>query len=245
MKKRILSLALVVVMVALAAVGSLAYFTDKDSKTNTMTFGSVDISVSEMAYQNGKFVSISNPNEAGKLYPIANNKGVNLFNKWVSTTVASTSDSAYIRTIVLIEKNDNLAIDYVNEGGANCCFPGIHFAADGITNGATHKVSGVTYHTCKEGGHLTEAVNVDGNEYWVVWFVDAEETAIPANEALSSLLGVHMDKNITQEQADGWGEDGVQVLVLSQAIQADGLSHAEAMTALGEVTAANLAAWIE
>lgn len=47
MKKRILSIALVVAMVAILAAGSFAYFVDTDSKDNTFTVGNVDIKLTE------------------------------------------------------------------------------------------------------------------------------------------------------------------------------------------------------
>lgn len=47
MKKKILSIALVVAMVAVIAAGSLAYFTDEDSKDNVFTVGNVDITLTE------------------------------------------------------------------------------------------------------------------------------------------------------------------------------------------------------
>lgn len=47
MKKKILSIALVVAMVAVIAVGSLAYFTDKDNADNVFTVGNVNITLTE------------------------------------------------------------------------------------------------------------------------------------------------------------------------------------------------------
>lgn len=52
MKKKILSIALVVAMVAVIAAGSLAYFTDKDSKDNVFTVGNVDITLTEPNWDN-------------------------------------------------------------------------------------------------------------------------------------------------------------------------------------------------
>jgi len=46
-KKKIVSLCLVVCLLAIAAMGTLAYFTDEDSKTNTFTTGDVQIEVRE------------------------------------------------------------------------------------------------------------------------------------------------------------------------------------------------------
>ena len=47
MKKKIVSLALAVCLIAIAAVGTLAYFTDKDAETNTFTVGNVAIDLIE------------------------------------------------------------------------------------------------------------------------------------------------------------------------------------------------------
>lgn len=47
MKKKIVSLALAVCLIAIAAVGTLAYFTDTDKATNTFTMGNVDIDLKE------------------------------------------------------------------------------------------------------------------------------------------------------------------------------------------------------
>ena len=47
MKKKILSIALVVAMVAVIAAGSLAYFTDTESADNVFTVGNVDITLTE------------------------------------------------------------------------------------------------------------------------------------------------------------------------------------------------------
>ena len=47
MKKKIVSLALVVALIAIAAMGTLAYFTDEDAETNTFTVGNVQIDLIE------------------------------------------------------------------------------------------------------------------------------------------------------------------------------------------------------
>ena len=47
MKKKILSIALVVAMIAVVAAGSLAYFTDNDSAKNVFTVGNVSIDLTE------------------------------------------------------------------------------------------------------------------------------------------------------------------------------------------------------
>ena len=47
MKKRIVTIALVVALVAIAAVGTLAYFTDTDEAINTFAVGNVKIELIE------------------------------------------------------------------------------------------------------------------------------------------------------------------------------------------------------
>lgn len=56
MKKKILSIALVVAMVAVIAAGSLAYFTDKDSAENNFTVGNVDIQLNEVFEKDSKLL---------------------------------------------------------------------------------------------------------------------------------------------------------------------------------------------
>jgi len=250
--KKLVALVLVAVLAITSVVGgTLAYFTDDEKAKNTMVVGNVEINIDEWKYEEGwkdfendKFV----------LYPIENEQGINLFNKSVRTYNTSPSeDDAYIRSFVLIEKNDLLTEEHVNEGGADCCFPGIHFAYDNNPAAPyTSSKDGRQHYASKPAGSLDETVTVDGNEYWVAWYVEAQERAIPYDAALSSLHSVYMDKNITQEQVAGWytykngqlEEDKVDIIVFSQGIQAEGLTHAEAMTALGEVTKANVESWI-
>lgn len=50
MKKKIISIALVVAMIAIIAAGSFAYFTDNKAKTNTFTVGNVSIDLIESTF---------------------------------------------------------------------------------------------------------------------------------------------------------------------------------------------------
>lgn len=82
MKKKIVSLALVVALIAIAAMGTLAYFTDTDDATNTFTTGDVAIDLTEAVVEpdeKGNLVAtnerqdvLENEEESydyGKLYP--------------------------------------------------------------------------------------------------------------------------------------------------------------------------------
>ena len=67
MKKRIVTIALVVALVAIAAVGTLAYFTDTDEATNTFAVGNVEIKLIEQQRGENGLVPFE---QNKKLYPI-------------------------------------------------------------------------------------------------------------------------------------------------------------------------------
>ena len=242
MKKKILAMCLVVALAATAIVGgTLAYFTDTEKATNTMVIGNVEINIDEWQYGDNGWEDYED--EEFVLYPLENEQGISLYNKSVRTyNTSSSKDDVYMRSIILIEKNDYLSADHINEG--DCCVPGLHFAYDKNDERYTSSKDNRLHISAKEGGTLAETVTFNGNEYWVVWYVAYDEGTIPHNAALSSLHSVWMDKNIEQDDLTGWGTDGVQVVAFSQAIQSEGLTHAEAMAALGEVTVANVETWV-
>jgi predicted ribosomally synthesized peptide with SipW-like signal peptide len=102
MKKKILALALVVAMLAVAIVSaSLAYFTDEDYATNTFTVGEVDIDLQEdfgnTPGENDGIDDTDNTKE--NFYPgVAVNKDV-----WVVNT-STTGNDAYVRVHVAFPK---------------------------------------------------------------------------------------------------------------------------------------------
>ena len=99
MKKKIVSLALVASLLALVIVGgTLAYFTDTESATNTFVVGNVDITLSEPAWQGGATSTIQNI-QPGITYakdPTVKNTGINdayirvnvTLNKWAEFAAA-------------------------------------------------------------------------------------------------------------------------------------------------------------
>ena len=248
MKKKILAMCLVVALAATAVIGgTLAYFTDDEQATNTMTIGNVQINIEEnVKNAEGKYEQYVD--DSFVLYPVANDtvyKDLNAhYNKVVRTFNTSPSkDDAYIRTIVLFEKNDSLDDTFVGDP-CECGIPGLHFAyVNAAGSGAC--VDGKSSRGSKSN-LLADTVTINGEEYWVVVFTDAEEKAIPYDDSLHTLNAVWMDKNITSEQTAGWGEDGkVDIIVFSQGIQSYDLTHAEAMAALGEVNQTNLTSWLD
>ena len=249
-KKKIFALCLIICLLATAVVGgTLAYFTDNEQATNTMVIGNIAIDIDEYTYMDedgdGEPEWDVFGDDEFTLYPIKNELGITHYNKMVYTAnVSESQDNAYIRNIVLIEANDALIEGYpnfANEGA--CCFEGIHYGYHKATEPVTSSVDDKVYYGSKIFEVLDEPVVVDGEKYWVVAFVEAQERAIPYDAALYSLHSVWMDKNIVNEQVAGWGEQ-VEVIVFSQGIQATGLTHAEAMAELGEINESNLQSWI-
>ena len=64
MKKKILSIALIVALIAIMVSGTLAYFTDNDKVTNTFTIGSVEIDLWENGAEAGESMTM------GQLIPV-------------------------------------------------------------------------------------------------------------------------------------------------------------------------------
>ena len=219
MKKKILTLCLVVALAATAVIGgTLAYFTDTEQVDNTMVIGNVEINIEELAYVDGAYKSFED--DEFTLYPIEDEKGILSYNKMVYTfNTSSSKDDAYIRTIVLFECNDDIPDGTVS----------LRYSNDTTS-------SKIVAENIK--------VQIGEEKYNAVVFVAADEKAIAYDKSLNTLVSVWMDKNVTSEQIKGWGEDGrVDIKVLSQGIQAEGLDHAAAMAALGEVNETNLVKW--
>ena len=91
MKKKIVSLALAVCLIAIAAVGTLAYFTDKtETKVNTFTFGNVNITLTEPEWKQPETVQ---PGQTYAKDPTITNVGAN--DAWVRMDVTVSDWAAF------------------------------------------------------------------------------------------------------------------------------------------------------
>ena len=68
MKKKVLSVALVVALIAIMVSGTLAYFTATDEVTNTFTIGSVDIEILEDFQEPDTMIPVVTPDESDPNY---------------------------------------------------------------------------------------------------------------------------------------------------------------------------------
>ena len=213
MKKKILSLCLVVAL-ALTAIGgaTLAYFTDTDAKTNTFTIGNVEIRIDEMMEaENGEWVEYQDQ----KLFPIDHAKTT--FNKLVET-VNTGSEDAYIRTFVTCPKDmyDYLGLGFNKQDAV-------------LTNDEGKNMYSLT--KWSDVGTFT----INGEETSV--FLCEYKGIVKSGESVLSLSKVWLYDNVTNELVKSFNltEGAFMVEVASQAIQAENLSYEEAMDELGAI----------
>lgn len=91
MKKKILALCLVAALAFIAVAGaSLAYFTDKDAKTNTFTLGNVDIELNEESWEEPEAVA---PGIEYDKDPVVENTGAN--DAWIRVDVTLSDAAAF------------------------------------------------------------------------------------------------------------------------------------------------------
>ena len=122
MKKQILTLGLVAVLSAAAAIsGTLAYFTDKEVKTNKFTVGNVDIDLKEEHWDPDKATHVY-PGQVLEKDPVVTNIGSNDCYVRVEVTnlkqFGTEGDIVYIST----EKKDGKTVDVEGKLGANWVF---------------------------------------------------------------------------------------------------------------------------
>ena len=214
-KRKILTLAMALCMVAILAVGgTMAYFTDEDAKTNTFTVGNVDIHIDETMIEDGEEV----PYEDHELHPVDQSKAP--FNKMVYT-VNDGSEDAYIRTFI------------------TCPYDMYWYLGLGFNSGSGSKVvtnedGTKTYNiTWKDVGVFT----INGEETSVFLCEVADKCPIAAGDKVLSLTKVWLYSNVDNEQVEAFdlADGAFKVEVASQAIQAEYLTYDEAMAQLGAI----------
>ena len=240
MKKKILSIALVVAMIAIIAAGSFAYFTDTDTENNTFTVGNVKIDLIEQQRNADK--SALEPFKQNKnLMPIVGSAQGE--QETVGGVKLPTAQN-YVDKIISI-KNTGVSKAYVR------VFVAVPTA---LQNGQTPNAPrydvlhwNFNGDSCAEGQWTDEIVVanptvINGVEYKI--YSRTYTTALKTNEvtATPAYIGFYLDKTVDMN-ADGdytvdWGNgpevidydlsQGVEIPVFAQAIQADGFDSAEA-----------------
>ena len=257
MKKKILSIALVVAMVAVIAAGSLAYFTDKDSATNTFTSGNVNINLIEQ--ERGANGTLQPFTQNKKLYPIVGSAqgakdalGMPTAKNYVDkiVTVKNTgTEKAYIRAYFAIPSAlDNGYEDF--NAGLNV----LHFNfGNKVVNGAISSTEGVEWiWTHGSKWNYFETTLSDGIKY-NVYYADYYQP-VDANATTEQLVsGVYLDKSFDIKDGEcyafgkkvtldnGWNWNNVSCPVFAIACQAEGFDSATA--AMDAAFGANYNPW--
>ena len=255
MKKKILSIALVVAMVAVIAAGSLAYFTDKDSATNTFTSGNVKINLIEQ--ERGKN-GLQDFTQNKKLYPIVGSAqgekdalGMPTAKNYVDkiVTVKNTgTEKAYIRAYFAIPSALDNGYETFN-AGLNV----LHFNfGNKVVNGAVSSTEGTEWiWTHGDKWNYFETV-MDGIKY-NVYYADYYQAVDAGATTEQFIQGVYLDQSFDRHDDkfyafgkevnldNGWDWNKVSCPVYAVACQAEGFDKAS--DAMNAAFGANFNPW--
>ena len=254
MKKVLLMCTAYVLVAALAIGGTVAYLTSEDSDVNVMTLGNVSIAQHEyerVVDANGNYTTIDVDGvNSYKLKEFTQGKPLlpavgNPNGGYDSTEVRlaqlghnsrggmSVLPIANIQDKFVVVENDGITDAYVRTIVA--------FEAGELTYNEAYTYIMYTYHFTWEESFVPTLVEIEGNNYYVVEFlykgyqdIQHPNGLLKAGDYTYNSLGqVYMSAEATNEicqKVDGNGNGTLDILVLSQAVQAAGF--ADAKTAL-------------
>ena len=241
MKKKILTICLIVALAATAIIGgTLAYFTDTDAKTNTFTAGGVKIALIEQQ-RNADHNALEDFKDNKNLMPI----------------VGSAQGEQEIVGGVKLPKAKNYVdkIMTIKNTGASAAYVRIFVAVPtALQNGQTPNAPrydvlhwNFNGDSCAVGQWTDEIVVanptvIDGVEYKIYSRTYTTALAAGATTATPAYIGFYLDKTVDMnaqgQYTVNWGNGvevidydlskGVEIPVFAQAIQADGFDSAEA-----------------
>lgn len=221
MKKKFISLCLVAVFAATAAVGgTLAYFTDTDKADNTFVTGNVKIDLIENFGDN-------DPSTPEKLLPCTGSAQDNTLKNGITKEVSvknEGTEDAYVRVHIAIPSvldNGNPEFD----AGKNTLH--FNYASTSVGEGKWDwsKTTGAPY----TGDWNYYETTVDGVSYNV--YVVTYATALKAGETTSekAMTQVYLDKNTSNEAIDSYIKTLGQnwhILVVAEGAQSAGFANA-------------------
>ena len=244
MKKKIVSLALAVCLIAIAAVGTLAYFTDKDAATNTFTAGGVKIDLIEQqvneagteleAFEQNQVLMPIVGSAQGEKDDFGQPVAANYIDKIV--TIKNTGKSAaYVRAYFAIPAALDNGYETFN-AGANI----LHFNFGNVkTDNGLVSTEGVQWnwtHGNKWNYFETTIDNVAYNVYFADYY-----QALPAGETTEQFVsGVYLDSHVDMDAQGNYIDTrfpnadlsilngSVKCPVFAVAVQADGFDSADA-----------------
>ncbi|MDD5906328.1 MAG: SipW-dependent-type signal peptide-containing protein [Clostridiales bacterium] len=242
MKKKIVSLALAVCLIAIAAVGTLAYFTDKDAETNTFTAGGVKIDLIEQqvneagteleAFEQNQVLMPIVGSAQGEKDDFGQPVAANYIDKIV--TIKNTGKSAaYVRAYFAIPAALDDGYETFN-AGANI----LHFNFGNVkTDNGLVSTEGVQWnwtHGNKWNYFETTIDNVAYN----VYFADYYQTLAAGATTEQFVSGVYLDSHVDMDAQGNYIDTrfpdadlsilngSVKCPVFAVAVQADGFDSA-------------------
>lgn len=274
MSRKWILVAALVLSVAMASSGTIAYLQDSDSDVNVMTMGSVHIKQHEyerVVNADGSYATIDvdgttsyelkdftqgkpivpivgDPNEPGNSPAYAG---------WDETTVRMSQVDSYGYMQVFAGKNAQDKFVTVENTGKSPAYVRTLVAIE-VGNGDA-KLIGSSYHGTWTKNEIG-TIKIDGNNYKLFEYLYAggelsdgtwrhEKGILPAGDTTyPNLSQVYLKSKTTNEDLeaiDGNRNGMLDILVLSQAVQADGFENAKIAldTAFGEVNEANVQEW--
>jgi len=238
--RKLLLIVSIVLAMTMSLGGTLAYLTDTDADVNTMVLGNVKIVQNEQQWNADKTELVEFEQDK-PLLPYVGDLGwenkddqdgayrrftmKNVVDKYVTVTNMGISN-AYVRTIIALEMGEYTYEEFKMIG-----------ASVNAENGAEFKFPGAWVWTDDY------AAQIDGKNYNIMVAVHQDPLA-PKATTIPSLLQVYLSKDADNEDVqklDGNENGKYDILVISQAVQADGFgSAAEALEAgFGKVTEDN------
>ncbi len=237
MKKKVLTVALVVALIAIMVSGTLAYFTDNDEVTNTFTIGSVRIEI----FENDEATPDDTMVFEDPLIPIVNITTPGDDDSYIDKVVKvknTGANDAYIRTHLAIPTKlvDYLVLDVDTTTGWELVGP-VEGTETGdytvYTYNYTNVVAPGTFTPeLLKGVYLAHDVDFEEDSNGCLWFVKKTDGVITHQSGFMAHA----------KNADGsYTSTTVEVKVASQAIQAQGFS--DATSALDSGFGANTNPW--
>ena len=243
MKKKIVSLALAVCLIAIAAVGTLAYFTDKDAETNTFTVGGVKIDLIEQE-RNGQG-GLQDFTQNKVLMPIVgsaqgekDNYGQPVAANYVDkmVTIQNTGKSAaYVRAYFAIPAALDNGYETFNAGANILHF---NFGNKFDDNGTLVSTFGAEWNWMQENGNWKYFETTIDNVAYNVYFADYYKPLAAGATTEQFVSGVYLDSHVDMDAQGNYIDTrfpnadlsilngSVKCPVFAVAVQADGFDSA-------------------
>ena len=258
MKKKILSICLVIALAATAVVGgTLAYFTDADKDVNVMTAGNVKIVQNETTRDGSAYVD--NLPLLPAVYFDENGEPYNPTYTWEGPKSAPnggegtfTGPDGNDMTMYTDSLNNEIdkVISVTNKGNLPAYIRTI-ILIENLDRNVEHDIMEMVHINRNAASKdITEQwlpmrANIDGVLYSVGVYTYENELAAGATSA-PSLKQIWLDPSAGNDWYDMLEDGKMNIIAISQAAQTTGFDSAEEAlnTAFGEVTADNISTWL-